>query len=156
MKTTHSSARLGRLSKFRRPPAPRVLPFKVFIGYGDLPAVRAATAVIADALHSTRRRFDLEPMLWRFDQLASSHWQDVAVRAAQQADVIVLTSSEPSTLATAVESWVNAFLKANRGRPVTLVAVAGPSEAWTICIEEPAVAPASVPEAAMEPVAALV
>lgn len=132
------------------------MPFKVFIGYGDLPAVRTATGVIADAMQSAGRRFDLQPMLWRFDQLASSHWRDVAVRAAQDADVIVLTSSAPGTLAPAIEGWLTAFLEANRGRRATIVAVAGPSDAWTICIEEPAAKNALAAEPAIEPIAALV
>ncbi len=138
MNTAHAPIRLGRVSKLRPCPVLRSVPFKVFIGYADLPAVRIATGVIADAIRRHGRRFDIQPMLWRFDQLASDHWRAVAIRAATEADVIVLASSAPGALTPGVEGWVNAFLVANRGRPATLVAVAGPFEAWTISIEEPA------------------
>ena len=136
MKTAQTPARIGRLGKPRQlPPA---LPFKVFIGYADLPAVRRATSTSADAIRVSGRRFQIEPMLWRFEQLASAHWRDRAVQAALQADVIVLAASEPAALGTGIEQWVDSFLAANRGRRATLVAVAGASDAWTISIESPA------------------
>jgi hypothetical protein len=107
----------------------------VFIGYADLAAVRDATATIADAIRASGRKFEIHPLLWRFDQLGSAYWRDRAVQAALSADVIVLASSDPAALAGGVEEWVAAFLQANRGRRATLVAVGGPADAWTISIE---------------------
>jgi hypothetical protein len=137
MNTPPSSSRHRRASISRRRPAPRAVPFKVFIGYADLVAVRHATSTIADAILSTGRHFQVQPMLWRYDQLANGHWRDRAIRAAQEADVVVLASSEPGGLSAGVEDWVNAFLAANLGRRATIVAVAGANDAWTISIEQP-------------------
>jgi hypothetical protein len=136
MHTPPSSSRQPRVAKGKRRPPLRPLPFKVFIGYTDLGAVRNATDTIADAVRTASRRFQIQPMLWRCDQLASAHWRDRAIRAAQEADVIVLASSEVGGLSAGVEEWVNAFLIANRGRRATIVAISGPADAWTISIEE--------------------
>lgn len=91
-------------------------------------------------------------MLWRFQQLESAHWRDRAVNAARDADVVVLTSSTPGALSPAMEAWANDFLRASLGRSITLVAIAGAHEAWTISLEQPLAkaltARASVPEPA--------
>lgn len=124
----------GRNTGKNRPLVP-ALRLKVFIGYADLRAVRRATSTIADAIRCSGQRVTIEPMLWRFDQLASNHWRDRAIEAALSADVIVLASSESGS-GLAVEPWVDAFLAANRGHRATIVAVSGENEAWTISIEE--------------------
>jgi NAD(P)H-hydrate repair Nnr-like enzyme with NAD(P)H-hydrate dehydratase domain len=134
MHTPPTSSRQPRVAKGKRRPPLRPLPFKVFIGYTDLGAVRNATDTIADAVRAASRRFQIQPMLWRCDQLASAHWRDRAIRAAQEADVIVLASS--GGLSAGVEDWVNAFLIANRGHRATIIAISGPADAWTISIEE--------------------
>lgn len=112
-----------------------VLPFKVFIGYADVPAVRCATETIADAIRSTGHRFALQPMLWTFAQLSTSHWRDRSVQAARQADIVVLTNSQPGALSSEIEAWIQLLLTANRGRSTTLVAISGTDDAWTITIE---------------------
>lgn len=137
MSTAPAFGRSARLTKSRHRPPARALPFRVFIGYSDLPAVRNATAVIGDAVRESSRKFEIHPLLWRFDQLASAHWSPKAVAAALHADVVVLTSSSPTALSSAIEQWISAFLAANRGRPTTLIAISGESEAWTISIEQP-------------------
>lgn len=136
MSTTHRSSRVGQPVTHRRggPPA---LPFRVFLGYADVPAVRGATATINDAIRSTGRSFAIEPMLWSFAQLANAYWRDRAVRAALDADIVVLASSRPGALSADIEAWIEAFLAANRGRRATIVAISGPADAWTISIEAP-------------------
>lgn len=138
MNTAPAFARSARLAKSRHRPPARALPFRVFIGYSDLPAVRNATAVIGDAVRESPRKFEIHPLLWRFDQLASAHWSPKAIAAALHADVVVLASSSPTALSPAIEHWITAFLAANCGRPTTLIAISGESEAWTISIEQPA------------------
>lgn len=138
MNRSHSSGRVARTGKAPLRPPLRGIAFKVFIGYADLAAARDATATIADAVHASRRKFEIHPLLWRFDQLADSHWQDRAIKAALGADVVVLASSKPDGIGSEIDAWVSAFLRANRGRRATLVAIAGPTDAWTISIEEPA------------------
>jgi hypothetical protein len=136
MSTPHGSGKCGRFGKAARPPS-HPLPFKVFIGYADLCAARHATAAIGEAVRTARRRFEIQPMLWRFDQLASTHWRARAVAAAMEADAIVLASDAATPLPASLEAWIYDFLAASRGRRVTLVAITGPADAWTISIEQP-------------------
>lgn len=114
----------------------RALPFKVFIGYADVSAVRRATSTIADAVRGSGRRFEIQPMLWRFSQLISSHWHDRAITAALDADIIVLASSNSADLSQKIEEWVDAYLAARHGKRTTIVAVLGDSDAWTISMEQ--------------------
>ena len=113
------------------------LPMKVFIGYADIAAVRGAMGVVTDAARSSGRKVEIQPLLWRFDQLASSHWRDRAITAALEADIVILTSSG-AEISHAVEHWISRFLATARGRRTTLVVISG-ADAWTISIEQPAV-----------------
>lgn len=151
MHTPPTNSRHTRATKVKRLPPLRPISFKVFIGYTDLAAVRDATDTIADAIRSKGRPFHIQPMLWRCDQLASDHWRDRAILAAQEADVIVLASSDPAGLGDGVEGWVNAYLAANRGRAATIIAVSGPYDAWTISIEETRPKTAPVASAPLSP-----
>ncbi len=115
---------------------------KVFIGYADLPAVRRATAAVGQGMLRTGLPVEIRPLLWRCDQLVSSHWQDRATSAALEADVVVIASSTPQGITPAVEHWISRFIDAAHGRRTTLVVISGPNDAWTISIEKPARRPA--------------
>jgi hypothetical protein len=147
MKTPQLPGRARSPGKLRHREVARPLPLKVFIGYGDVPAVRRATGSIGTTLRESRRNVELQPMLWRFQQLASSHWRDRAIAAALEADIVVLTCSDPESLTADVEDWVNGFLAASRGRRATIVAITGQAEAWTISVEVPAAVSAQVAQA---------
>jgi hypothetical protein len=121
----------------RRPTARPSQPFRAFIGYGDMTAVRRATSTIKDVLEATPHAYDFQPLLWPFDQLASAHWRERALAAARGADIVVLASSQPGELPALIEHWISALLEEARGRRLTLVAIAGASDAWTISIEGP-------------------
>jgi hypothetical protein len=112
---------------------PPLFPFKVFIGYADLTALRHATTAIADAVRVSRHRVETIPLLWRFGQLAAPHWRDAAMSAALEADAVVLACTghhfDPE-----IEAWVDSLLTACRGLPVTVVAVFGEADAWTITL----------------------
>jgi hypothetical protein len=132
MKTPKSSTPAKKI-------APRKSPeLKVFIGYADLPAVRRAMGSVGAAVRGAAKSVDLVPLLWRFQQLESSHWRDRAITAALDADLVILATSTPGPLPKPTEQWVDVLLNASRGRPVTLVAITGSTDAWTITIERPA------------------
>lgn len=140
MSTPHGHGRKEPVHRHAFHPHPPgwVAPFRAFIAYADLTAARRATTTIADVARHARHRVELHPILWRFDQLAHGHWRERSLAAAREADVVVLATSEGGALPPHVESWVDAFLAANRGHAATIVAVCGPSEAWTISLEETA------------------
>lgn len=134
MKTPPPHARRSRTAP---KPAPAVT-LKVFIGYADLPAVRRATSAVGQAMMRSGLSVDFRPMLWRCEQLVSSHWRDRATSAALEADIVVVASSTPGGITPAVEQWINGFIDAAHGRRATLVVINGANDAWTISIEKPA------------------
>lgn len=93
--------------------------------------------VIRDVLADNGSGFGFSPMLWRFDQLNGANWSELALRDAANADIVVLASTESGGLPASLEHWVSALLGRVDGRPVTIVAVFGSTEAWTISIEKP-------------------
>lgn len=93
--------------------------------------------VINGVLGVTAGRFDFKPMLWRFDQLASAKWCDYALTDATEAAVVVLASSTPGSLPPAIEQWISSLLNRKRGQSITIVALQGDEDAWTITIEAP-------------------
>lgn len=130
--------------RFRRLTPPPPVPFDVFIAYADLPAARRAIAVINDVLRATGRRFAFQPMLWRFDQLAAEKWREGALADAAATSLVIFASTESGELSPALESWANALLARKRGGRLTLVALLGENDTWTISIEESALtAPAA-------------
>lgn len=127
------------------PRAPTV--FKVFVAYADVPAARRALSEIRCVLAATRRDYQFEPMLWRFDQLTLPNWRDVALGDAAAAAVVVLASSGPGPIPRPLEHWVSTFLSHKQSAPITLVALLGASEAWTISIDKPRPAGSAKPMA---------
>lgn len=131
MKNAQVSRRPG---KAKSSPAHH-LALKVFVAYADLPAFRHATAAIGEGIRNSGRPVRLEPMLWQIQQLVSPYWRDRTIRAALEADVVVLTTSMAVDITHTLERWISEFLEAARGRKTTLVVISGPRDAWTISIE---------------------
>lgn len=117
----------------RQPPPP---PFRALIAYADVPAARRAISEIHEVLVASGRSYQFCPMLWRFDQLDRPNWNEVALHDATEAAIVVLASTEPTTLPASLEWWVSTLLGRQQQRPVTIVAVLGAAEAWTISIEK--------------------
>ena len=82
------------------------------------------------------RRFELLPMLWRYDQLSNAHWHEQSVAAALEGDVVVLASTTADAMTRDVEHWIERFIRAAEGRRTTLVVIKGRSDAWTISLEQ--------------------
>jgi hypothetical protein len=93
---------------------------------------------IRKVLKATGRRLALVPMLWRFDQLERENWRDHSITEAARASVIVLASSETHRLSEPLERWIGSLLGRKPSCRITVVALLGPSDAWTISIEAPA------------------
>lgn len=119
-------------------PTPPAIGFKAFIAYADLDAAREAMRTINEVLAASGHSYRLEPMLWRFDQIAAAKWREPALHDAALADVVVLARSAAGSLPGEVEQWVTDFLGRKRHCRTTLVALLGREDAWTISIEGPA------------------
>ncbi len=115
-------------------------PFPAFIAYADVPAAGRAMGTINGLLGALRKNHAFKPMLWRFSQLIDPKWREAAIADAAQADVVVLASTSATTLTEELEAWIGSFLARRRGRRTTLVSLFGQEDAWTISIEEPALA----------------
>ena len=129
-----------RASRHRSSPRPqpvRLPAFKAFIAYADRDAARAAMRTIDDVLRTESQPHELHPMLWRIDQLCAARWHELALADAASAHIAVLASTQPGALSPELERWIAEFLARKRGTRVTLVALLGPGEAWTISIDQP-------------------
>lgn len=143
MKTQTLRARAPRSVSRRPAPDSKASPliaFKAFIAYADLPAARQAMNTINEVLSVSGQPYHLEPMLWRFDQLAHPRWREQAFVNAAEGNVIVLASSSSKALPPTVEQWVNEFMGQRLNARTTLVALLGQDDAWTISIEGTATA----------------
>ena len=128
-----SAAASGIFPK-RRAPRPMVR-LTAFVGYGDMAAFRRATAAIGEALRSRAVQAELEPRLWRFDQMCDPHWRQRSIDAALGADVVVLASSSADAAGPEVDAWIATYLAATGGRRTTLIVITGENDAWTISLE---------------------
>lgn len=143
MKKPPARRRHVRTQSLNAATRPRGEAFRAFVAYSDVIAARRALVTIGDAMRTSGRNLELHPMMWRFAQLESSHWSDRAVTAALDADIVVLASTTPAEFSPAVEQWAGYFLAAASGRRTTIVAITGTTDAWTISIEQPQLAPAT-------------
>ncbi|HUR60228.1 MAG TPA: hypothetical protein VM029_21065 [Opitutaceae bacterium] len=134
MKTSRAST--SRRPDSNQPPRP-ALEFKAFIAYADLNAARQAMRTINEVLEAAPRPYRLQPMLWRYDQISSDKWREASLADAGLADVVVVASSAAGGMPAAIEQWVGEFIKQKRGTRMTLVALLGHGDAWTISIEGP-------------------
>ena len=133
MKTLRAASRPARAPASALP----AIGFKAFIAYDDLDAARGAMKAIDEVLQAAKRRYRLQPMLWRFDQLCSDKWREPSLANAIEAEVVVFASSTPGPLTSFVERWVGEFLAAKKrtASRATLVALLGHDDSWTISIE---------------------
>jgi hypothetical protein len=119
--------------------AARRLPYPVFIAYADIPAARHAITRVHALIQTPEEERELMPMLWRFDQLDQPRWREMALREASRAVTIVLAIGASSTLTPGVEAWLTALTRQQSGRAISAVVLLG-DEAWTICLQQTAVA----------------
>lgn len=111
----------------------------VFIAYADLPAARRALRFGQLALQNGRGVGELAPMLWRLDQLEAPRWRDTALREAGRARSLIFSASDPAAWNETALDWLKTLAAQMRGHTVSLLALVGETEHWTISFE--AVAP---------------
>ena len=124
--------RRGRI----RPPRPALLPYPVFIAYGSVPAARHAINRLAHLLGGPASSHQLQPMLWRFDQLADARWSEMALRDAVRASTLVLAMGAGGGLGADAEAWLSALTLRQRGATLSALAFVGDDEAWTISLRQ--------------------
>ena len=112
-------------------------PLPVLIAYGDVPSARQALARITDMLRKTEPGVELHPMLWRFNQLDDPRWRDVALADAARAKAVVLAMSHESAFCARTQSWMTTLLGQLHGRSLTVLALIGEQEAWTVTLAQP-------------------
>lgn len=140
----NSAASSVRGRRLRRTPiraaqsksAPARVRFTAFIAYADIPAARHAISHVSRLVARSRRSVHVQPMLWRFDQLAEPQWQEMALREAAAADALVITMRHPGALDARVDAWLNALARRFHGATVSALALIGDEEAWTISLQQ--------------------
>lgn len=125
---TPTRRRLGRGSE-------RSLPVYVFIAYGEVAAARDAIESVQRLLQRTRREADLQPMLWRFDQLGRPQWREMAAHDALRAHAIVLAMGSSPSLDAGTDRFLTDLTARRAGAPLTCTALMRPNEVWTISLQ---------------------
>jgi hypothetical protein len=93
---------------------------------------------------------ELHPMLWRFNQLDDPRWRDVALRDAARAHTLVLAMSDEAAFCPRTQTWMTTLLSRLRGSSLTVLALIGHEEAWTITLAQPRHEAAAAPQAQAE------
>ena len=74
-------------------------------------------------------------MFWRFDQLDSGRWGEMALHDATRAAAIVVALSDAAPMNAAAESWLTALATRHKGASVRVTALLN-EEPWTISLEQ--------------------
>jgi hypothetical protein len=112
------------------------VPLKLAIVYDSVPAGRRAMAVAKRMLEESGDTTGCAPSVWRFDLLDEPRCREHATIDAVAADLLILATEKPDALPTTVENWVSDFLARRRGTPVTILAMWGLEDEWTISLYE--------------------
>jgi hypothetical protein len=86
----------------------------------------------------------MQPMLWRFDQLAECRWREMALQDATRAGVIVIALNDQMPLSSAAIAWLAALATRHHGASINVLAVWN-EEAWSISLQQTTDAVAEVP-----------
>jgi hypothetical protein len=112
------------------------VPLKVTVVYDGLPAGRRAVSTITRMLNQAEEPMHLVPALWRFDVMDDANCRARATADAVASDLLVLATDRPDALPTHVESWVSDFIARRRGTSVTILAMWGMEDEWTVSLLE--------------------
>ena len=81
--------------------------FTVFIAYDDVNAGQRAGDLFSCVSQQHRDELDFRVQPWRFDLIADPDWGPFATAEALQADLLVVSTSNPSDLSMQVKCWLS-------------------------------------------------
>ena len=110
-------------------------PFPVFIAYADVAAARRAMNHISATLEAINSNSQIQPMLWRFDQLDESQWREMALRDAADAAAVVIALSDELPFHSAAEMWLTTLATRHPGSSINVLAVWN-EEFWSISLQQ--------------------
>jgi hypothetical protein len=116
-------------------PDPRA-EIKIILLYDDVAAGRRAmTAAVKLA---AGLEFESEPRhsVWRFDLLEDETWHAAATREAVDAEIIIVSTSQPNALPDTVNQWIEDCLAQKTSAGTVLLALFGDENAWMISIHD--------------------
>lgn len=116
-------------------PDPRAK-IKIILLYDDVGAGRRAmTAAVKLA---AGLEFESEPRysVWRFDLLEDDTLHAAATQEAVEAEIIIVSTSQPNALPDAVNQWIEACLARKTSAGTVLLAIFGDENAWMISIHD--------------------
>ncbi len=112
------------------------VPLKVAILYDGVPAGRRAMGLVRRMLEQAGGPIHLFPAVWRFDLFEQAKARAHAAAEAGAADLLIVATARPDALPAAVERWISDFIAWRRGTPVTILAMWGLDDEWTISLYE--------------------
>ncbi len=78
----------------------------------------------------------LQPMLWRFDQLAEERWREMALRDACRASTVTLAVADELALERAPDTWLHAVVERMHGSTLNVLALIGVDDVWNLDLEQ--------------------
>jgi hypothetical protein len=99
-------------------------PFNVVMVYEDFAAGKHAKETYDYLVHQLGRDFEFSNQMWKFDVLGNSKMNEMAVKDALMADLIIISTHGAGELPAHVKSWIEHWvtLKVNAMALVSLVA----------------------------------
>jgi hypothetical protein len=109
----------------------------VLIAYADIASGRHALSRVTTLVRALHPGAESHPMLWRFHQLDQPRWREMALRDAARARALVLSMPHEDAFCARTEAWLTALLSRLRGTSLTVLALVGETESWTITLAQP-------------------
>jgi len=103
-------------------------PLRVVIAYGDITAGQRAMRVLANLGRRLGDDVEFQPIPWSFDLLADVDWREGAASDAVRADILIIATSSPSSLPSAIGEWAKSAINRKRGTSAAVVALFGSDE----------------------------
>ena len=100
-------------------------PLNVVIAFDDARADYRALQLLARTLGPARHEFDLRPLPWTFEALASPHWRRYASEDAARAVILVVATTRCCELPATVRDWIRTSFAWQRTVPSLLLALLG-------------------------------
>lgn len=121
------------------------VPLKVTIVYDGVPAGRRAVGTMQRLIAQGEEPTQLVPHLWRRDLLCDVACRARATADAVASDLLILAAHGAEALAFELEDWVADLIARHPGLPVTILAMWGVEDKWTVSLLERNVAGRLVP-----------
>ncbi|MDB6124252.1 MAG: hypothetical protein JWQ71_3245 [Pedosphaera sp.] len=94
--------------------------FNVVIAYEDFAAGKHAKETYDFLVHQLGKDYEFTNQMWKFDILGNAKMREMAVKDAEEADLIIISTHGTGELPTEAKSWIDQWV-AHKGHAMALV-----------------------------------